>query len=178
MALKATVFRAQLSIADMDRHHYANYSLTLARHPSEHDLRMMVRLLAFALNASDTLQFSRGLCVDDEPALWQKSLQGDIELWIDLGQHDEKRLRRACAMAQRVNVYTYQSRSATPWWQQMEGKLSQLEKLRVYHLEDDSAEQLTTLVARHMQLQCTIQEGTVWLSDGDTCLTLQPQRWQ
>ena len=89
MAIKATIFKADCQIVDMDRHYYQDHSLTLARHPSETDERMMLRLLAFAYHASDTLAFTRGLSSSDEPDLWQKDLTGTIERWIELGQPDE-----------------------------------------------------------------------------------------
>jgi uncharacterized protein YaeQ len=178
MALKATIFKAELNIADMDRHYYGDHSLTLARHPSESDERMMVRLLAFALNASDTLQFTRGLCADDEPELWQKNLHGDIELWIDLGQPDERRIRKACARAEKVIIYNYQPRSALPWWQQLQSTLSRLENLSIYHLPGDTAAQLASLASRTMQLQCTIQDGEVWFSSNESNITISLDKWQ
>ena len=115
MALKATVFKADIQVADMDRHHYADYSLTLARHPSETDERMMVRLLAFALFADPALAFGKGLCVDDEPDLWQKDLTGAIERWIDVGQPDDKWVRKACGRAREVVVLAY-GRALEVWW--------------------------------------------------------------
>jgi uncharacterized protein YaeQ len=178
MAIKATIFKAQLNIADMDRSYYGDHTLTLARHPSENDERMMVRLLAFALNASETLAFTRGISTDDEPDLWQKNLNDEIELWIELGQPDEKRIRKACARATQVIIYTYQPRSAPLWWQQLEGKMERFDNLRVYHLPDDSASQLAALAARTMQLQCTIQDGVAWFSDSSHNLTITPQKWK
>ena len=121
---KATIFKAGLQIADLDRHYYGDHALTLARHPSETDERMMVRILAFALNADERLKFSKGLCVDDEPDLWRKDLTDDIELWIDLGQPDEKRIRKACARAERVTIYAYQPRAARIWWSQVAADLA------------------------------------------------------
>ena len=115
MALKATIFKAQLQIADMDRHYYAEHALTLARHPSETDERMMVRLLAFALNADESLEFGKGLSNEDEPALWRKDLTGVIEHWIEVGLPDEKSLRKACGRATQVRLYTY-GRGAAKWW--------------------------------------------------------------
>lgn len=115
MALKATVFKAELQVADMDRHHYGTYNLTLARHPSETDERMMVRVLAFALFADPALGFGKGLCVDDEPDLWQKDLTGVIERWIDVGQPDEKWIRKACGRAREVVVLAY-GRALEVWW--------------------------------------------------------------
>ena len=93
MAPKATVIKAELQVTDLDRHYYASHNLTLAQHPSETDERLMVRLLAFALHADERLEFGRGLSDEDEPALWKRNYSDEIELWIELGQPDESRLR-------------------------------------------------------------------------------------
>jgi uncharacterized protein YaeQ len=165
MALKATVFKANLQIADMDRHYYHDHSLTIARHPSETDERMMVRVLAFALNAHEALAFGKGLSTDDEPALWQKDLTGAIELWIDVGMPDEKDIRKACGRAARVIIYSYGGRSADLWWEQNRGKLERIKNLAVINLLAATTQALARLAQRTMQLQCTIQDDAVWLAD-------------
>jgi len=178
MALKATIYKADLQLADMDRSHFQNYALTIARHPSETDNRMMVRLLAFALNADDDLHFSRGISSDDEPDIWQKSLIDDIVLWIDLGQPDEKRLRKACGRAEKVIVYTYQKRSADVWWKQIESSVLRFENLSIFSFDEDSCDSLQQLVNRNMKLQCTIQDRECWLTDGisSSHITLQQRK--
>ena len=178
MAIKATIFKAELNIADMDRHYYGDHSLTIARHPSENDERMMVRLLAFALNASEALAFTRGISTDDEPDLWQKNLSDEIELWIELGQPDEKRIRKACARAKQVMIYTYQPRSAPVWWKQLEGKLARFENLNIFNLPDDTASQLAALASRNMTLQCTIQDGEIWFSSGEQSVNITLDKWK
>ncbi len=167
MALKATVFKAYLQIADMDRHYYHDHGLTIARHPSETDERMMVRVLAFALHAQEELAFGKGLSTDDEPALWQKDLTGAIELWIDVGMPEEKDIRKACGRAARVIIYTYGGRSADLWWEQNHGKLERIKNLTVINLPAATTQALAKLAQRTMQLQCTIQDGEVWLADDD-----------
>ena len=174
MALKATIFKADLQIADMDRGYYQTHALTIARHPSETDQRMMVRILAFALFADERLHFTRGISTDDEPDLWLKGLDEEIELWVDLGQPDLKRIRNACCRARQVVVLTYASRSADVWWRQNSGSLERFENLRVLQLPDDMAMPLESLAKRNMQLQCTIQGDEVWLGDEQTVLHLTP----
>ena len=116
MALKSTIFKAALQVADMERGYYADHALTIARHPSETDERMMLRVLAFALHADrPTSSFGKGLSTDDEPDLWRRDLTGAIGLWIDVGQPDEKLVRRACGRARQVVVYAY-GRGADLWW--------------------------------------------------------------
>ena len=178
MALKATIFKAELQLSDMDRHHYQTYPLTLARHPSETDERMMIRLLAFALNADEQLSFTKGISTDDEPDLWLKNLSGEIELWIELGQPDEKRLRKACGRAKQVIVYPYAERSAALWWQQSQQTFKRFENLSVKRISVSGNHALSDLAQRNMSLTCTIQEGQLWLSDGQRDLTVDLEEWQ
>ncbi|QBC42959.1 YaeQ family protein [Iodobacter fluviatilis] len=165
MALKATIFKSDLQIADMDRHYYATHPLVIARHPSEDDERMMVRLLAFALNANESLAFTKGLSDTDEPDIWDKDLTGAIQLWIELGQPDEKRIRQACGRAEKVAVFTYSGNSADVWWKGIASKLERLDNLQVINVPVEMTQTLATLANRNMQLQCTIQDGQVWLAD-------------
>nr|WP_294867795.1 YaeQ family protein [uncultured Pseudogulbenkiania sp.] len=165
MALKATIYKAELNITDLDRSYYASHNLTLALHPSETVERMMLRLVAFARHASDTLAFTKGISEDDEPDLWQKNYSDEIELWIELGEPDEKRLRKACGRADQVWIYSYGGRAADIWWQGMEGKASRFEHLQVVSVSPDTLAQLAALAERSMQLQVTIQDGQIWLSD-------------
>ncbi|HWT72043.1 MAG TPA: YaeQ family protein [Oxalicibacterium sp.] len=172
MALKSTIFKAELQIADMDRHYYGTHALTVARHPSETDERMMVRILAYALHASDALAFGKGLSADDEPDIWQKDLTGAIELWLDVGQPDERRIMKACGRSQHVVVYSYSSTGAI-WWNQIAGKVERAKNLSVFQLAPADSQALAKLAQRGMQLQCTIQDGQVWISgEGET---LAPQ---
>jgi len=174
MALKSTIFKADLQIADMDRRYYGDHTLTVARHPSETDERMMVRLLAFAMHADEALSFGRGLSTDDEPDLWQKDLTGTIEIWIDVGLPDEKRVRRACGRARQVFVYSYGGRGAELWWDQVNARLGRVENLSVISLPAASTQALAKLALRNMQLQFTIQEGQIWISDKDKIVELDP----
>jgi uncharacterized protein YaeQ len=173
MALKATVFKAELQVSDLNHHHYQGYDLTLARHPSETDERMMLRLLAFALNADPQLSFTKGLCADDEPELWRKDLTGAIDLWVDLGQPDPKRLRRACGRARRVVLYNYGGRGADLWWENHAAALQGLANLEISALSEAAGKSLAGLAARKMQLQCTIQDGQIWLGNVHTSLEIE-----
>lgn len=175
MAQNATIFKADLNISDMDRHYYASHSLTLARHPSETDERLMVRLLAFILNAGDSLAFGKGLSADDEPDLWQKDLTGAVETWIEVGQPDEKRIRRACGLSRKVLVYPYGGNSADMWWEQNRRALEKLDKVGVINIPADTAAALGGVARRTMQLQATLQDGEVWLTDGENSLQIALQ---
>jgi uncharacterized protein YaeQ len=166
MALKATIFKARLGIADMDRSYYGDHSVTVARHPSETDERMLVRLTAFALRADETLAFGRGLSADDEPDLWRRDLTGAIELWIDVGLPDEKRIRKACGRATDVFVYSFGGRGADLWWTQNGAALARLRNLTVIELRYAPSPALADLASRSMDLQFTIQDGHVWITDG------------
>ncbi|QGS49404.1 YaeQ family protein [Shewanella putrefaciens] len=175
MALKSTVFKVNLQIADMDRNYYQDHQLTLAQHPSETDGRMMVRLLAFIINASDTLSFSKGLCVDDEPELWDKSLSGEINLWVEFGQADEKWLRKASGRAKAVQLFTYGGRSVPIWWKQNQQALERYQNLKVWNIAEESVTAMEALVGRNMALQVSISEGQIWLSDSENSVLIEPE---
>ncbi len=172
MALKSTIFKAELSVSDMDRPYYGSHALTIAQHPSENDARMMVRVLAFACEASETLTFTRGLSEPDEPEIWDKTLTGEISHWIELGQPDEARLKRAAARADRVTVYTYSGASAREWWKGMAGKAGKLRNVTIYNVPQEAVEALAGLARRAMRLSVTIQDGDIWVSDDDSNVQL------
>lgn len=172
MALKATIFKAQLNVADMDRGYYAEHALTLARHPSETDERMMVRVLVFALHAHERLELGKGLSDPDEPDLWRRDLTGLIEEWIVLGQPDPKDLIRACGRAGQVFVYGYQ-RAAEPWWQGAESTLARARNLAVRRLHVDGDDGLDRLAQRTMSLHCSIQDGQAWLGDDERTVAVR-----
>ena len=179
MALKSTIYKAQLQIADMDRQVYADHALTLALHPSETEERLLIRLLAFALEvpADDqrgALQFARGLSDSDEPDIWQHDLSGQLVHWVEVGQPDERRLTRACGRAERVTVYTY-GHAVPVWWSGLERKLQRLQRLTIWQIPHDQSQALAALAQRAMQWQVSVQDGQVWISASDNAVTLTPQ---
>lgn len=172
MALKSTIFKADLQVADLDRGHFGDYALTVARHPSETDERMMIRLLAFALHAGQDLSFGKGISTDEEPALWEVDPAGVIRLWIEVGQPDETRIRKACNKADRVVVLSYGARAVDVWWKQISDALSRFDNLEIWRLGPDEGQALAALAERTMKLSCTVQEGTVYFEG----VELQPQQ--
>ena len=173
MAAKATIFKASIQIADMDRHYYADHALTLARHPSETDERMMVRLLAFALYADEALAFGNGLSDDEEPDLWRKDLTGAIECWIEVGMPDERAIRKASGRATQVVIISY-GRAAHLWWNENRDKLQRLGNLTVLNLGSETTLAIAALASRSMQLQCTIQEGHIMLTSAAGMIEIEP----
>lgn len=169
MALRSTVFKAELQVADMDRAHYGTHALTLAQHPSENDERLMVRLLAYGLHAEgedhEPLAFANAMTEMDEPDLWRRSLIDEIELWVDVGQPEEKWLRKASHRAREVVLYVY-GRNGSLWWTQNRGPLDKLPNLRVRQVPAEASAALAQLARRTMTLQCTVQDGAIWLGDG------------
>lgn len=178
MALKATVYKAELQISDLDRGHYGSHSLTLARHPSETEERLMLRLLAFAMHADDALAFGRGLSTEDEPDLWLKDATGSIELWIDLGLPDERRLRRAAGRARRVVLLAYGERAFEVWWRKQAAACARLPALTIWTLSDAIAAELSALAARNMTWQITLQDGQLAIADGERYLEVALTRIQ
>jgi len=157
----------------MDRHYYAEHLLTLSRHPSETDERMMVRLLAFALNAHEYLSFGQGLTDDESADLWQKDLTGVIDLWIDVGLPDEKLIRKACGRAKHVIVYCYGGRSAQLWFDQNSSQFERQDNLTIVSITQESTRAIANLAKRTMKLQCNIQEGQIWLMDDKESITIE-----
>ena len=173
MAISSTINKVSLNISNIDQYYYQIHDLTIAQHPSETDFRFMIRLIAFMANASEELCFTKGLNDSDEPELWQKSLTDEIELWIDLGQPDDKRIRKACGRAKQVIVYTYHDRKAKIWWEQQKEKLARCSNLKVFHI---NAEGVEAMVKRSMQLHCNIQDGEIYLSDDNLNLAITMNR--
>jgi uncharacterized protein YaeQ len=167
MALKSTVYKAKLEVVDLDRHYYATHDLTLACHPSETERRLLVRLVAFALNAHERLSFGKGVSDSEEPDLWLKDLEGQIDLWIELGHPEDRTLTRACGRSRRVVVYTY---SANPhlWWDGLEARASRWKNLKVVSFDAEDCADLEVLAQdRTLEVQVTIQDGEVWVRGGD-----------
>ena len=174
MALNSTVRKLDLSVADMDRGYYASHSLTLAQHPSETDLRLMLRVLAFGLFAHEQLEFGRGLSTDDEPDLWQRELDGTIVRWIDLGMPDDKRIRKACGRARQVVIITYGGSKAQVWLERQRASLLRNANLTVLNIRDAQAKELSALIARSMGISLSIQDGQVLASGDTSSATLEP----
>jgi uncharacterized protein YaeQ len=174
MALNATTYKAELAISDMDRHYYATHALTLARHPSETEERLMVRLLAFALHADERLQFGKGISSDDEPDLWRKDLTGEILEWIELGNPDEPRIRKACGRARQVVVLNYNGRGADIWWEKNQASLARAKNLTVIDIPAPAVAALAALAERTMRLQCMIQDRQVQVFGVDVAVTIDP----
>jgi len=186
MALKSTIFKANLQIADIDHSYYADHTLTLARHPSETDERMMVRLCALALqahtlnsvcNGDGTLAFGAGLSDPDEPDVWLRDFTGRTRVWIEVGQPEDKPLIKACGKSDQVLLYCF-NHAAEVWWRSMESKLSRPQNLRVYRVPTLASQALIPLAQRSMQLQATVQEGVLTLGDASNTVDIEPVRWK
>ncbi len=178
MALKATIYKAILQLSDIDRNIYGDHLLTIARHPSETDERMLIRLLAFALNVpaekdQGVIEFAKDMWDADEPGLWQKDLTGEIKHWIEVGQPDERRLLRTLSRVGRVSVYSF-SASTPVWWRDIEPKLSRARNLSVWQIPADQSRALSLLAQRSMQLQVTVQDGMIWVGDGLRSIEITP----
>ena len=171
MAAKATIFKASVNIANMDANYYAEHSLTLAQYPSENNLRLMVRLIAFILNADEDLEFTKGIAQDDEPDLCKKSLSRDIELSIILGQPDKKRVKKACGVSKKVIIYTYQEGMVSSWLKQNEKTLKRFKNLQIIQLSFD--EDIEKICSRSMSLQCNTLDGELTLIDNENSIIVR-----
>lgn len=179
MALKATIHKAQLQISDMDRHVYGDHNLTVARHPSETDERMMLRILAYALyqpqdDLRGRLEFTKGLSEADDADLWQIDLTGEVVHWVELGQPDERRLRQIQGRSEQVTVLSYAS-STPVWWAGIQNKLLRTPKLAVWQIPADQSQALAALAERSMQWQVSIQDGTAYVTTDKGAVEVTPQ---
>lgn len=177
MAQKSTIYKVELSVSDMDRNYYETHKLTVAKHPSETDERLMVRLLAFALNANEQLELTKGLSTDDEPDIWQKSLSDELDLWIALGLPSEKVVRQSCGKAGKVIIYTYGGRTAEVWWDKIKNSTTRFDNLTVMNLPEHETDALAKLASRSMKLQVNIQDGEVMVSVDDQMVYVTPVEW-
>ena len=178
MAQKATIYKVELSVSDMDRHYYETHNLTVAKHPSETDERLMVRILAFALNAHEQLEMTRGISTDDEPDIWQKSLSGELELWVALGLPGEKVVRQSSGKSDEVIVYCYGGRTAEMWWEKIKNKTTRFNNLKVINFSEDDTNALAKLASRSMRLQVNIQDGDVMVSVDGGIVYVTPVKWK
>ena len=178
MAQKATIYKVELSVCDMDRHYYETHKLTVAKHPSETDERLMVRILAFALNAHEQLEMTKGLSTDDEPDIWQKSLSGELELWVALGLPSEKIVRQSCGKADQVIIYTYGGTTAEVWWEKIKNSTTRFDNLQVLNFAEYNTNELGKLANRSMKVQVNIQDGDVMVSLDDNIVYLTPIKWK
>lgn len=182
MALKSTIFKAELAVSNIDRHIYGNFSLTIARHPSETDERMMVRVLAYALNAEDAdnerLEFGKGISSDEEPALWRRDLTGAVEDWIEVGLPEERLIRRACGKAAQVTLYTYGGRAVDVWWAANQSLLAKQDKLTVLDVPQDASRALAALADKKMTLTATMQDGQIYLANEQDAVAIVLRRLQ
>ena len=178
MAQKSTIYRVELSVSDMDRHYYETHKLTIAKHPSETDERLMVRMLAFALNAHEHLEMAKGLSTDDEPDIWQKSLSGVLNVWVALGLPSEKIVRQSCAKADRVVIYPYGGKAADIWWEKIKNFTNRFDNLKVVNLSQTDTIELAKLLSRSMRLQVNIQDGEVMVSVDDSIVYVTPVQWK
>jgi uncharacterized protein YaeQ len=178
MAQNATIYKVELSVCDMDRHYYETHKLTVAKHPSETDKRLMVRILAFALNAHENLEMTKGLSTDDEPDIWQKSLNGELELWVTLGLPGDKVVRQSCGKAKEVIVYSYGGKTAEMWWEKIQNSTTRFSNLQVINFSEQDISKLEKLASRSMTLQVNIQDNDVMVSVHDSIVYVTPVKWK
>jgi len=174
MAQKSTIYKVELSVSDMDRHYYETHKLTVAKHPSETDERLMVRLIAFALNANEQLELTKGLSTDDEPDIWQKSLSDELELWVALGLPSEKIIRQSCSKVHKVIIYCYGGRTAEVWWDKIKNSTTRFDNLSVVNLSEQDTDALAKLANRSMKIQVNIQDGEVMVSLDESMIYITP----
>ena len=172
MAINSTIYKIDLQVSDMDRNYYQQHNLTIAKHPSETDERVMVRLIGFAMYANEALLFGKGLSDEEEPDLWQKDLTGAIELWMDVGLPTEKDIRKAAGRAKKVVVLLYGGRVADMWWTANSKALLKLNNLSIINLPE--TKELASIAERGLNISCTIQDGQIMVGHEGGTLDISP----
>jgi uncharacterized protein YaeQ len=165
MALKSTIYKVRVTLSNLNIHHYQDYNLTIAKHPSENDLRMMIRLLAFAMSAQEDIQFTKGISSDSEPDLWKINHDGSIEHWIELGLPDERHIRQICSKANKVSIYTYHGNQALQWFESIENKIHRFNHLNITHFSVLDGQSLEALAEKEMNLNISIEDNEIWISN-------------
>ena len=164
MALKATIFKAKISLSNLNVHFYDELTLTIARHPSENNLRMMARILAYLLAAQEKPLFTKGISSDTEPDLWVINNDGSIDHWIELGHLDEKRIRQSSSKAKKISIYSYQGNHSQQWFNSIENNLSRFSNLDIIHFTFPKDQNIENFAERDMSFSCSIEDSEIWLS--------------
>lgn len=164
MALKATIYKVQLSVSNIDNNHYGDYSLTVAQHPSENESRMLYRLSVFTLLSAEEPTFTKGLSTQDEPEIWCHNQMGEIEHWVELGTPDIKRIKQACGKSKHVSIYTYRERASKEWYESIKDQLGRFKNLNIIHLTPLEGTEIGDISSRAMEVYATIQDNELWLS--------------
>jgi uncharacterized protein YaeQ len=150
MALKPTIYKIKIDLSNTDQGHYDSYPLTIALHPSETQERMMARVLAFCINAQDGLTFTRGLSAIEEPDIWSHSLDGQINLWIDVGEPRADRIKKSSRLSSRVRIYSFNAKSDVWWREEIKQKVNL--KTSVFQFDWACIQALALLLERTMNM--------------------------
>ncbi len=175
MAKSSTIYKAEIIYSNLNNHYYDDFSLTMAKHPSENEERMMNRLICFLLCANQNLEFTKGLSSTDEPELWEKDLTGQIVHWIEMGEPDEKRIKQAAGKSHKVTIFTTKKNTAEQWFEKIKDKVPH-DKVNIFHLENLSEENIIELVSKSMKLSCTIEDDSIYLSNDQRTIHYKYQR--
>ncbi|PTC00852.1 hypothetical protein C9975_05275 [Thalassospira xiamenensis] len=176
MALPSTPYKITLDISDTDRGVYESVKFTVARHPSETEIRLASRVLAYAIFYHPHLAFGRGLSDSDEAALWEMDLTGEIQHWIDVGQPDAARVIKASRRAPQMSVLVYGN--ARIWREKVLPQIAHLNNVRVIVLAQEALAEAASKLQRSSHWGIMISDGHLYLSDGDQQITLALECWQ
>jgi len=164
VALKTTVFKFNIALSDINRNIFDSLNLTVARHPSETDERMLARVLAFCINSEEHLKFCRGLSASDEPDLWLRTLDDRIEQWIDVGEPDAERIRKASRISSAVKVYSFNARTRSDvWWQKTRENIKSI-NISVYRFDWPDMQAVAQQIQRTMSLSVMISGDSLYIS--------------
>ena len=168
MAIKPTIYKLRIALSDLERDYYDLLNLTIAQHPSETSERMVARVMAYVINAQKRLVFCKGLSAVEEPDIWQRTLDDQLALWIDVGEPGVERIKKATRIANNVKVYSF-NRKSNVWWDQHETKFGQLD-VSVYRLDWQGITEFAKLLDRTMEFSLTIAGNSAFIAtDNGEC---------
>jgi len=168
VALSSTIYAFEIQLSDVDRGVYESLSLKVARHPSETEEHLAARVLAYCLEYTEGIAFSRGLAEPDEPALMVRDLTGVLQAWIDTGFPDAARLHRASKAAPRVAVYTHKD-PATLLAQLAGERIHRSEALELYSFGRDFLSAFVSRLGRRTAFDLSVTDSHLFLNiDGAT----------
>ncbi len=170
MALGATIHVFNVQLAHVDRGIYEGLELRLARHPSESAEYLVTRLLAYCLEYTEGIAFSKGLSDPDEPAITVRDLTGALQGWIEIGAPEAARLHKAAKAAPHVAVYP--TRDAASWLARLAGeRIHRVEEIAIHAIDPALLTAFAAKLERRMQLELSVSEQMIYLSQGTETLS-------
>ena len=170
LALSATIYNLDITLADVDRGVYQELALRVACHPSESPEYLVARVLAYCLEYAEGIVFGRGISEPDDPPIAVRDLTGALRAWIEIGSPDAARLHKASKLAPRVAIYTHKDPRIL--LRQLAGeRIHRAEALEIYSIDRDLIDGLVALLDRRTRLTLSVTDRHVYATVGETTVS-------